>query len=109
MIALYLVSGCASPAYGLLAMRLTARHPLAYHNAPVPVARFHHSPEYTMAHDELPLVFDHADLSVGLPEDVYVCWLRARADLHESLVQGELRFQFCCGYVQASKRCADLG
>ena len=69
MIALYLVSGCASPAHGLLAMRLTARHLLAYHNAPVPVARFHHFPDSTIADDDLPLVFDHTDLPVGLPED----------------------------------------
>jgi hypothetical protein len=47
--------------------------------------------------------FDHSDLPVGLPEHVYATWLAARRNLCNSknLEQSELRFEFCCGYVQA--------
>lgn len=58
-----------------------------------------------MATDDLPPAFDHTDLPVGLPEDVYASWLAARADLRASpdIVLAQLRFQFCHGYVQALK------
>ncbi|MBF7144956.1 MULTISPECIES: hypothetical protein [Pseudomonas] len=46
---------------------------------------------------------DHSDLPVGLPDHVYASWLSARKELRSStdLHLGELRYQFCCGYVRA--------
>ncbi|MBD8605205.1 hypothetical protein IFT80_21455 [Pseudomonas sp. CFBP 8771] len=45
----------------------------------------------------------HTDLPVGLPDHVYATWLAVRRQLRTSkdLASGELRYQFCCGYVQA--------
>jgi hypothetical protein len=46
-----------------------------------------------MAYDELPPAFDHTNLPIDLPEDVYASWLAARVDLRHSpdRVRGELR------------------
>lgn len=48
-------------------------------------------------------ICDHTVLPVGLPDPVYASWLSARRELRTStdLSLAQLRYHFCCGYVQA--------
>lgn len=51
----------------------------------------------------LPPPLDHTGLPIGLPDYVYATWVSARKELLGSsgIEQGERRYQFCCGYLQA--------